>query len=115
MSQAEELLNSLEETTGIEGHIVVGKDRHITVPKDLKRIAVQYDHNVETVTFDCPRYWDDHDMSTMNIYINYMRPDRVRGMFLAKNVTVDETDDTIMHFDWTLSRNATLVQSSEFQ
>lgn len=110
MSQAEELLNSLDETTGIEGHIVVGKDRHITVPKDLKRIAVQYDHNVETVTFDCPRYWDDHDMSTMNIYINYMRPDRIRGMFLAKNVTVDETDDTIMHFDWTLSRNATRVQ-----
>ena len=110
MSQAEELLNSLDETTGIEGHIVIGKDRHITVPKDLKRIAVQYDHNIETVTFDCPRYWDDHDMSAMNIYINYMRPDRVRGMFLAKNVTVDETDDTIMHFDWTLSRNATLVQ-----
>ena len=110
MSQAEELLNSLDETTGVEEHIVIGKDRHITVPKSLKRIAVQFDHNIETVTFDCPRYWDDHDMSAMNIYINYMRSDRVRGMFLAKNVTVDETDENIMHFDWTLSRNATLTK-----
>ena len=55
-----------------EEHIIIGRDRYITVPEGLKRIAVQYDHNVETVTFDCPRYWDEHDLSTMNIYINYI-------------------------------------------
>lgn len=110
MSQAEELLNSLTETEESEAHIIIGKDRFITVPKSLKRIAVQYDHDVETVTFDCPRYWDGLDMSEMNIYINYIRSDRHRGMFLAKNVVVDESDDTIMHFDWTLSRNATLAK-----
>lgn len=88
-------------------HIVIGKDRHITVPDEIKRIAVQYDHNVETVTFDCPRYWDGHDLSEMTVYINYMRKDRVRGQFEAKNVTVDGTDTNVMHFDWTISRNAT--------
>ena len=55
----------------LEEHIKIGLDRHITVPESLKRIAVQYDHNVETVTFDCPRYWDGHDMSKMTVYINY--------------------------------------------
>ena len=60
MSGAEELLNR-EATTYLarleaEPHIVIGEDRFITVPSELKRIAVQYDHNIETVTFDCPRY-----------------------------------------------------------
>ena len=63
MSQAEELLNSLSAgdttETAIEGHIVIGNDRFITVPEEPKRIGVQYDHNIETVTFDCPRYVSD--------------------------------------------------------
>jgi hypothetical protein len=89
-----------------EEHIKIGTDRHITVPESLRRIAVQYDHNVETVTFDCPRYWDNNDMSEMTVYINYIRKDRVRGQFEAKNVKIDEKDPNIMHFDWTVSRNA---------
>ena len=39
-----------------EPHIVIDDDRYIAVPKKLRRLAVQHDHNVETVTFDCPRY-----------------------------------------------------------
>lgn len=118
MSQAEDLLDSLSENDIstytvdpiTEGHIVVGSDRFVTVPEELKRIAVQYDHNVETVTFDCPRYWDGLDMSQMKVYINYMRKDGVPGCYWSENVTVDETDDTIMHFDWTISRNVTEVK-----
>ena len=110
MSQAEDLLNSLSEndiSTKTEPHIVVGSNRVITVPSELKRIAVQYDHNIETVTFDCPRYWDDHDMSTMNVYINYTRADNEPGCYIADDVSVDETDTSIMHFSWTISRHVT--------
>lgn len=117
MSKAEELLNTLAitETTNArlsttdEPHLVVGPDRVITVPTELKRLAVQFDHNVETVTFDCPRYWDEHDMSQMHIYINYLRPDKESAMFKAQNIVVDETDPSVMHFDWTISRNVTEV------
>ena len=60
MSKAEDLLNSLSDeeimlystAVGEEGHIIIGSDRTVTVPDELKKIAVQYDHNVETVTFD---------------------------------------------------------------
>ena len=110
MSQAEDLLNSLSEndiSTKTEPHIVVGSNRVITVPSELKRIAVQYDHNIETVTFDCPRYWDDHDMSTMKVYINYTRADNEPGCYIADDVVVDETDTSIMHFSWTISRHVT--------
>lgn len=117
MSKADELLNSLADTTPslklanpeTEPHIVVGDDRIVSVPKELQRIAVQYDHDVETVTFDCPRYWDGLDMSELHIYVNYMRRDRVVGCYLARNVAVDTTDSAIMHFDWTISRNVSQV------
>ena len=90
MSQADELLNSLSEgsseVTTESGNVVIGNDRFITVPDSLKKIAVQYDHNVETVTFDCPRYWDSVDLSTMKIYVNYLRADGKGGTQLCTNV-----------------------------
>lgn len=116
MSQATNLLNSLsvdDVTTYANGsetekHIVIGEDRIITVPESLRRIAVQHDHNVETVIFDCPRYWDGIDLSTMAIYINYLCPNRTLGAYIAQNVTIDESDSNVMHFDWTITRNITV-------
>ena len=113
MSKADELLNSLSDedislqlvNPETEPHIVIGEDRIVSVPKELQRIAVQYDHDVETVTFDCPRYWDDLDMSKMSIYINYMRKDRYVACYKATDITVDAADSNIMHFNWTVSRN----------
>ena len=115
MSQADELINGLSNEEFAlytanpteEQHIIVDENRIITVPSELKKIAVQYDHNIETVTFDCIRYWDGHDMSTMKVYFNYTRSDKYTGCYLADNVRVDEADDSIMHFDWTISRNVT--------
>lgn len=113
MSQAEDLLNSLNSTLRLtneseEPHIIIDDDRIITVPEKLKRLAVQYDHDVETVTFDCPRYWDGLDMSQMAVYVNYLRADSFHSAYKAQNITVDTTDDTVMHFDWTISRNVSL-------
>lgn len=115
MSKAEDLLNSLDSSDPIlytaepetEGHIVIGKDRFIIVPESLKRIAVQHDHDIETVTFDCPRYWDGTDMSKMRVYINYMRPDGTKGSYIPEPITVDTEDPNIMHFYWTISRHVT--------
>lgn len=87
-----------------EPHIVIGEDRFITVPDELKRIAVQFDHNVETVTFDCPRYYDGLDLSRMVIYINYILANGAFGYYIADNHKVE---DDIFHFDWTISRNVT--------
>lgn len=115
MSQAEALLNRMAmsgaytATQETEPHITIGPDRVINVPDVLKRLAVQFDHNIETVTFDCPRYWDDADMSEMSVYINYKRNDKYIGSFMAENVVVDEIDQSMMHFDWRISKNVTMV------
>lgn len=116
MSQAEELLNSLSdgEVAGLytadpdsEPHIVIGIDRIVTVPAALRKIGVQYDHNIETVVFDCPRYWDGHDLSSMALYINYTCADGYDDCNPVDNLRVDEDDDSMIHFEWTLSANAT--------
>lgn len=103
---------SVGSTVDDEPHIVIDSNRTIYVPEELRKIAVQYDHNVETVTFDCPRYWDGIDMSEMRVYINYRRSDGAVGMSVPKNVTVDEYDDSIMHFEWTITRGATLTSGT---
>ena len=115
MSQAEELLNSVSANNEIavqtanpetEGHIIVDSNRFITVPDELKRIAVANDHNIETVTFECPRYWDGHDLSQMQFYINYQSPDKSLGCYVVKSLEIDPaTDGNILHFDWTITRN----------
>ena len=115
---AEELLNSSyyggitarTTNTETEGHIIISNDRYITVPDELKRIAVQYDHDVETVTFDCPRFWDEHDLSLMKIYINYICAGRTHGSYIADNIVVDELDENVIHFNWTISRNVTTLK-----
>lgn len=120
MSQAEELLNSLpeSETTArtvdpsTEPHIVVNADRTITIPDELKHIAVQFDHNIETVTFDCPRFWDEHDFSTMKVYIVYRRPDGYKDRYQVKNLCVDSADTKMIHFDWTISKNVTPIKGN---
>lgn len=116
MSQADELLNSLSDSEkdvdpAVNENIVINSDRSVTVPQNLRTVANQFDHNVETVTFDCPRYWDGRDLSTMSIYINYKRSDGTTGCYPVPkdNITIDAVDSNIMHFDWTISINVTSV------
>lgn len=114
-SQADNLLNTMSEediatyaaNSSEEEHIVIDTDRNITVPKSLERIAVQFDDHIETVTFDCPRYWDEHDFSQMIVYINYRNAAGDLGRCLADNVRIDETDENIIHFDWLVRSNVT--------
>lgn len=94
-------------------HIIISNDRTVIVPASVNKIGNQYEHNVNKVTFDCPRYADDEqtiDLSTMKIYINYIRPDKEPLSSLAENVIVDETDPTIIHFDFRITRNVTFAK-----
>lgn len=118
MSQASELLENLaaEASNGaeipVDGNIIVGADRFLTVPESIKKLGVQYDHDVNTVTFDCPRFWDGRDLATMKIYINYMRSDGTLGMSLCENVRLDKEDTEIIHFDWVISGHVTEVSGN---
>lgn len=115
MSQAEELLNTIEvddiptmsgpyET---EPMIVIDENRVIHVPEELRRVAVQYDHNIEEVYFKCPRYWDNHDMSEMVVYINVKTPDNKLVSCKARGLSTYVSNDKYMSFSWLISRDIT--------
>ena len=93
-------------------HIIINKDRTVVVPDSVRKIGIQYDHKVNTLTFDCPRYADDNqsiDMSRMAIYINFSRNDKTKGSIAATNIFVDPDNPEIMHFDVVITRSVTLV------
>lgn len=97
-------------TLGIaEPHIIIKPDRSVSVPEELRYLAVQYDHNIETVTFDCPRYWDEHDLTELDLRINYEGPGGYLGVSDCKNITIDGQDDSIIHFEWTIMREVTFI------
>ena len=108
MSLAENLLNSLGETRTAspeqEPHIIVGADRFIKVPDQLKKIAVTNDKDIETVHFDCVRYWDGYDLSTFAIYLNIALPNGDGTTYIPKNITKSEN---FYHFDWVIEGNIT--------
>lgn len=117
MGLAEKMLSSLkfeesylEATENIEEeHIVVNEARQIIVPNALKNIAVLRDKDIEKVTFDCIRYWDGHDLSTYALFINYSLPNGTDGTYVPENVTIDEADESVLHFDWLIEEYMTMT------
>ena len=115
MSEIDNLYESLSEeeiaalaADSPEQHIIIDSDRNITIPDSLKKLGVQHDHNVETVTFDCPSSWDGVDMSNMKVYINWKNSGDSIGSYSVSNTYVtDDTPSGIMHFDWTITREVT--------
>ena len=92
---------------GSKPHIVIDDDRIITVPDELKEVAVQYDHNITTLIFDCPRYWDGHDLSKTTLCVNYIRPDGEKGARYVKNMVIDADNSSIIHFEWPIANHLT--------
>ena len=89
-----------------EEHIVINDSRTAIVPNSLKIIAVTGDKDIETVTFDCVRYWDGNDLSTFAIYLNYVLPDNTAGTYIPDHVTTSDGED-VFHFDWKIKNNIT--------
>lgn len=95
----------------ISQHIVISRDKSVYVPEIIRKSIVYRDHNVECLTFDCPRYWSGIDISELNIYVNYIAEGQKKkkedpGSFLCENVIVDEDNTDIFHFDWRITSNA---------
>lgn len=111
MSLAEEMLstmsvsdNSASYLAGEEAHIVINDSRLAIVPNELKTIAVTGDKDIETITFDCVRYWDGYDLSTFAIYLNYVLPDMTTGTYIPESIVAE---DDVYHFDWKIKNNIT--------
>lgn len=113
MSQIENLLNSVSEEISTVDHVVIGKDRFMVIPDHIKKIGVSPDHGVNTVKFVGPRYSENGtDLSTMSIWVNYMRADGYMDAGRCENIKVDTEDDTLLHYEWKITRNITEVHGN---
>lgn len=108
------------------GHIILDADKHFIIdpvsrniiPQSNKVKLMQYDHNSECFTFQVPRYIEGHDMSLCNVidinYINISSDELYRssGPYRVQDVEINQDDDDIVVFSWTISRNATMYAGS---
>lgn len=91
--------------------ITINKDRSISVPEILEKSIVQRDHNIESIPFNCPRYWYGNDISTMAIYVvfdseNESATEEKPLRDVCSKVEVDADDPNMLHFVWTVTKNA---------
>ena len=102
MPTVDELLNNT-----IESQVcTIDPDtRVINVPACYKEFGVEADEKVNRVRFQCPKIvCDNVDLTTFNLYINYMNARGNYNAYLVDDVTV--SGDSIT-FSWLLSRHVT--------
>ena len=93
---------------GPEPYIEIKPDRSIEVPEVLKNVAVQYDAMVETVTFRCPRYWDEHDLSNNSEITILYHHSTSDSTYNQQYITTAEIlDDDYFTFDWEIGYEVT--------
>ena len=92
--------------------------REIKNESSKKVMLIQYDHNSERFTFECPQHIENHDMSECNkVEIYFLNVDAITK---KQNSGLYETDDLKLDGEnvtcsWLISRNATqLVGSLNF-
>lgn len=75
-----------------------------------KATLIQFDHNSERITFECPRYIEEHDMSLCNkVEIHFINIDVTKKNELSGIYTVDDlaiSGDNVV-CSWLVSRAAT--------
>lgn len=81
------------------------ESRTITSPNG-KIILVQYDHDSERITFECPRVVEGHDMLEVDfVEVLYATAGAAHGVYICDDLSASDADTVT--FSWLVSRNAT--------
>lgn len=88
-------------------------------PAEEKAFVVQHDHNSERITFEVPRYVEEHDLSLCNVVqIHYLnveagRKDRYyAGIYEVDDMQISPDDDGVVICSWLVSGSATQYAGS---
>ena len=82
-----------------------------------KNALMQYDHNSERFTFECPRHIEGHDLSTCNLVeVHYLNVGSAReqksGLYEVDDLKVNPDNAETVICTWLVSRNATGLAGS---
>ncbi len=98
--------------TDTDKHFIIDPATRTIINNSGKLVLIQYDHNSERFTFECPRYVDDHDMSLCNrVEIHYINTAtgnaRRTGIYEIDDLQVSPDDNNVVTCSWLISQNAT--------
>ncbi len=84
--------------------------RNITIPKELKTIAVTGDHNAETIYFEVDRYFDNYDLSQLSCVVQY------RNALNEEDIMACNVDEYLpngkIHLGWTITQHVALAKGN---
>ena len=122
MSQAADLLASLEEYVPVHTHDVADPDNYFVIDPDTRQIfnlsnsvnvLMQNDHNSEVYTFEIPRFVEGHDMLKCDRvrlhYINVERgsSNKYKDVYEMSDLKVNPANSATLISTWTVKRQAT--------
>lgn len=82
--------------------------RFIDIPRGFTGVQIQGDHHAEVIYFEIDRYFDTTDLYGEDIYIQWERPDGVRGYSRPWIKDVESKAGKIL-FGWALTSSITEV------
>lgn len=100
-------------------HEVTDQDAHFLIDTDSRKVEnpsgelvlMQFDHQSERITFEMPRYVEEHDMTLCNRieihYINTGRGSKYSGVYEVSDLQLKGDQDNTIIFSWLVTGNAT--------
>lgn len=108
-------MSHVHNITDADRYFVIDPISRTMTNKSDKLVVMQYDHNSESITFELPRYIEDHDMSECDrITVDFTNITRNKkeqndDVYVVDDVTSDR--DTVF-FSWLISKKATMLVGS---
>lgn len=98
--------------TDTDNHFLIDPITRTIENESGKHVLIQYDHNSERYTFECPRYVEGHDMSLCNkIEVHFVNTStgnlKSVGIYEADDLHLAPDDSNVVMFSWLIHRNAT--------
>lgn len=98
--------------TDADKHFIIDPVTRTITNQSGKLVLIQYDHNSERFTFECPRHIDEHDMSLCNkVEIHYINTgtgnSKSTGIYETDDLQISEDGTDNVTFSWLISQNAT--------
>lgn len=88
-------------------HFIINAISREIVNNSKKTDLIQFDHNSERITFECPHFIEGHDMTFCNkVAIDYSVGES-KGVYEVNDLAVKEDDSDTVVFTWLISSNVT--------
>lgn len=88
-------------------HFIINPISREIVNNSKKTDLIQFDHNSERITFECPHFIEGHDMTFCNKVVIDYSVGESKGVYEINDLAVKEDDSDTVVFTWLISSNVT--------